>query len=323
MYTIYIHKFPNGKVYVGCTAQRLDWRFGRNGEGYKSATKIWNAIQEFGWEVVKHEVLATTESRFEASRLEQYYIDYYQSANDECGYNTRKGGLGKPLPPMRQEAKDRISEDHRGRVGIHKNGLNYTCRPELLETMLADGYELGWYSPPPELCKKISEAKRGAVGIHKDGRNRYVKEQDLTEFLELGWERGGEPLPEAMKQHLSEINTGKTYSEETKQKLSEIRKGTILVHKGETNRRIKPIELDNYMSAGWEKGASPDWVETNRRAQSGRTQSSETRQKRANALLGKNVGRKHIHLGSEHKMVKSDEVDRYLAQGWQLGKPKS
>lgn len=275
MYTIYIHRFPNGKVYVGCTAQRLDWRFGRNGEGYKDATKIWNAIQEFGWEAVKHEVLATTESRFEASRLEQYYIDYYQSANDEYGYNTRKGGLGKPMPPM-----------------------------------------------TPEQCLKIKRGKTGKVGIHKPGENRFVDPTEVDSYLARGWKLGGEPLPEAMKQHLSEINTGKTYSEETKQKLSEIRKGTILVHKGETNRRVKPTELDNYMSAGWEKGASPDWVETNRRAQSGRAQSSETRQKRANALLGKNVGRKHIHRGSEHKMVKSDEVDNYLAQGWQLGKPK-
>ena len=322
MYTIYIHRFPNNKVYVGCTAQRLDWRFGRNGEGYKDAAKIWAAIQQFGWENVQHEVLATAESRFEASRLEQSYIDYYQSANDEYGYNTRKGGLGKPMPPMRQESKDKISKDHQGRVGIRRNGLNYTCRPELLSSMLSEGYELGWYSPPADQGRKIAEGKRGAVGIHKEGKNRYVKEEELLELLAQGWELGGEPLPEAMKQHLSEINKGKKYSEETKQKLSELRKGTILVHKGETNRRIKPAELDSYLNAGWEKGASPDWIESNRKAQSGKKQSLETRQKRSDALRGKNAGRKHIHRGSEHKMIKSDEIDSYLAQGWKLGKPK-
>ena len=322
MYTIYIHRFPNNKVYVGCTAQRLDWRFGRNGEGYKDAAKIWAAIQQFGWENIQHEVLATTESRFEASKLEQYHIDYYQSANDDCGYNTRKGGLGKPLPPMRQESKDKIAKDHRGRIGIHKNGLNYTCRPELLPSMLSKGYELGWYSPPEEQCRKIAEGKRGAVGIPKNGRNRYVKEEELPELLAQGWELGGEPLPETMKQHLSEINKGRTCSDETKRRLSETRRGTILVHKGETNRRVRPAELDSYLSAGWEKGASSGWVENNRKAQSGRTQSTETRQKRANALLGKNVGRKHIHRNDEHKMIRADEVDSYLAQGWQLGKPK-
>lgn len=323
MYTIYIHTFPNSKVYVGCTAQRLDWRFGRNGEGYRSAAKIWNAIQEFGWVNIQHEVLATTHSRFEASRLERYYIDYYQSADEEHGYNTRKGGLGKPLPPMRNESKDKISKDHCGRVGIHKNGLNFTCRPELLAAMLDDGYEMGWYSPSPEIGQKISESKRGAIGIHKDGRNRYIREEELADFLALDWERGGEPLSESMKQHLSEINTGKKYSESTKQKLSEIRTGTILVHKGDTNRRIQPTELDFYLDDGWERGASSDWIETNRRAQIGRTQSIETRQKRANSLLGKNSGRKHIHKGLEHKMVKADVVAIYIAQGWQLGKPKT
>lgn len=275
MYTIYIHRFPNNKVYVGCTAQRLDWRFGRNGEGYKDAAKIWAAIQQFGWENVQHEVLATAESRFEASRLEQYYIDYYQSANDEYGYNTRKGGLGKPMPPM-----------------------------------------------TPEQCLKIRRGKTGKIGIHKPGENRYVSPEEVGAYLAQGWERGGEPLPEAMKRHLSEINTGKKYSDETKKKLSEIRKGTILVHKEENNRRVRPEELDSYLSAGWEKGASPDWVEINRQAQTGKTQSAETRQKRANSLLGKNVGRKHIHNGIEHKMVKADEIEFYLAQGWKLGKPK-
>ena len=267
MYTIYIHKFPNNKVYVGCTAQRLEWRFGRNGEGYKDASKIWAAIQEFGWDNVQHEVLATTSSRFEASKLEQHYIAQYKSAEDEFGYNTRKGGMGKPLPPMKQSSKDKISEDHTGRVGIHKDGLNYTCRPEDLQNMLTAGYELGWYSPAPEQGQKISKGKKGTIGIHKDGTNRYINPEELEHYLANGWERGGEPLPEAMKKHLSEINTGKKYSDETKKKLSEMRTGLKVVHKGDVNKKVKACDVEQYIQAGWELGVSDRWRETNSKAQ--------------------------------------------------------
>lgn len=275
MYTIYVHIFPNGKRYIGCTSQQLEVRFGRNGEGYRGATKVWEAIETFGWENIQHEILATTEGRITASGLEAYYIEQYNTTNPEYGYNTKPGGLGRPLPPVKKQIRE-----------------------------------------------KISKGKEGAVGIHKSGRNRYVRPSELLKFLEDGWELGGEPLPEAAKQHLSEMNRGKTLSEDTKKKLSLVRTGTVLVHKDDVNKRIQPKELNSYLDAGWELGPTDAWRETNRRTHTGRTQTNETRQKCSNSLMGKNVGRKHIHLGSEHKMVTPDELDGYLKSGWALGMPK-
>lgn len=322
MYTIYVHIFPDGKRYIGCTSQRLEARFGRNGEGYRSATKVWEAIETFGWDNIQHEILATTEGRITASGLEAYYIEQYNTTNPEYGYNTKPGGLGKPLPPVKKQSREKISKSNLGRIGIHKDGLNFMCRPELLASMLSAGYELGWYSPSPEQGIKISKGKMGAVGIHKDGQNRYVKPKDLPSFLEDGWELGGEPMPEAAKKHLSEVNKGKTFSEETRKKLSLMRTGLVLIHKDEVNKRIQPEELNSYLDAGWELGPTDAWRETNRRAQMGHKQTEETRQKRSKSLMGKNVGRKHIHLGSEHKMVTADELDGYLQSGWAPGKPK-
>ena len=42
MYSIYIHRFPNGKVYIGCTGLDLHVRFGKNGGGYKTQERMWN-----------------------------------------------------------------------------------------------------------------------------------------------------------------------------------------------------------------------------------------------------------------------------------------
>lgn len=322
-YTLYLHRFPNGKVYIGCTSQSLSTRFGRNGEGYKAATRVWDAIVEFGWENITHEVLRTVKSRFEASRLEKQYIEEYHAIDPDFGYNTKPGGLGKPLPPVKPDVSKRISEMKTGCIGIRKDGLNFFCKPDNVSDMLANGYELGWYSPEPEVGKKISEGKTGSVGIHRQGKNKYVRPEEVQSYLNLGWELGGEPQTESAKQHLREVNLGKKYSNETREKLSKIRKGTVLIHQHSVNKRVRPEQVNEYLNSGWELGASDDWKETNRKAMTGQIQSEETKKKRANSLIGKNVGRKHIHKGDAHKMVFVSEIDKYLSQGWILGRPKA
>ena len=66
MYSVYMHRFPNNKVYIGCTQMKPEIRFGRNGIGYQDANRMWSAIQEFGWDNIEHTILLTTTSREEA-----------------------------------------------------------------------------------------------------------------------------------------------------------------------------------------------------------------------------------------------------------------
>ena len=94
MYTIYIHRFPNGKVYVGCTGLEPKVRFGKNGNGYRTQERMWSAICKYGWNNIIHEILDQTNDRECASDLEQRYIAEYDSKNPEHGYNTYYGGLG-------------------------------------------------------------------------------------------------------------------------------------------------------------------------------------------------------------------------------------
>ena len=94
MYKIYIHRFPNGKVYIGCTSLELNVRFGKDGNGYKSQERMYQAIQKYGWDNIQHELLDQTNDRECASDLEQRYIAEYDSKNPDKGYNTCLGGLG-------------------------------------------------------------------------------------------------------------------------------------------------------------------------------------------------------------------------------------
>lgn len=54
---------------------------------------MWEAIQEFGWDNIQHIILESDVPEEEVSRKERQYIDQYDSANLEKGYNRQRGGL--------------------------------------------------------------------------------------------------------------------------------------------------------------------------------------------------------------------------------------
>lgn len=56
-YKVYMHKFPDDKVYVGLTKQTLAERWGNKGYGYHKQP-LYNAIQKFGWDNIEHILIA-------------------------------------------------------------------------------------------------------------------------------------------------------------------------------------------------------------------------------------------------------------------------
>ena len=88
-YSVYCHTFPNGKKYIGITKMDVKKRWD-NGFGYSSQPKIARAIAKFGWDNIKHEILAVGLTKELANQLEQYYIAKYDSFVN--GYNSTIGG---------------------------------------------------------------------------------------------------------------------------------------------------------------------------------------------------------------------------------------
>lgn len=86
-YTIYQHIFPNNKQYIGITKREPETRWGPGGYHYKNNPPMWEAIQEFGWDNIQHIILESDVPEEEVSRKERQYIDQYDSANPEKGYN--------------------------------------------------------------------------------------------------------------------------------------------------------------------------------------------------------------------------------------------
>lgn len=84
MYYIYRHIIPDGKSYIGKT-KNIKTRY-KKGKGYEGCPKFWKAINYFGWDNIKHEIITTTEDECKARKLEKEFIKEYDSIKN--GYNT-------------------------------------------------------------------------------------------------------------------------------------------------------------------------------------------------------------------------------------------
>lgn len=85
MSCVYKHTFPNGAVYIGKTDMNPEERW-LHGWGYRQLPLMFNAIVEFGWKNIKHEILKDGLSHEEAAELELELIKEY-SEQDIVMYN--------------------------------------------------------------------------------------------------------------------------------------------------------------------------------------------------------------------------------------------
>lgn len=109
MYTVYMRKFPNNKVYIGLTSKKYVKKRWSRGNGYKNQQFMWRAIQKYGWDNIEHIIVAENLTKEEACSMEIDLIQKYKSDNSKYGYNIYKGGdLGKLGIPMSAEIKEKL-----------------------------------------------------------------------------------------------------------------------------------------------------------------------------------------------------------------------
>lgn len=89
-YYIYKHTFPNNKVYIGKTCCKPKYRWGIDGKRYWHNKEMYEDIQKFGWDNIKHEILYDGLTNEEASQKEYELVEEYK---DNC-YNKVLGGDG-------------------------------------------------------------------------------------------------------------------------------------------------------------------------------------------------------------------------------------
>ena len=113
MYKVYMHVFPNGKKYIGITAQSLKRRFDC-GRGYQ-INPMKRAIKKYGWENVKHELLLDNLTKEEAYKEEIELIKKYNTTDSRYGYNVSTGGSGSNGCKASNETKEKMRSAHIGK----------------------------------------------------------------------------------------------------------------------------------------------------------------------------------------------------------------
>ncbi len=112
-YEVYIHIFPNGKVYIGITSYGAKERW-HSGYGYKKQQMMWRAIQKYGWDNIEHKILFTNLSKEEAEQKEIELIELHKSNQRKYGYNIRRGGEMVSGYKLSEETRKKMSEARKG-----------------------------------------------------------------------------------------------------------------------------------------------------------------------------------------------------------------
>lgn len=111
-FILYLHIAPSGKKYFGITGQKTYQRW-RGGHGYKNNNHFWRAIQKYGWNNIRHIILADDLTKDDACLFEQILIALYDTTNHNNGYNNSLGG---EHGIHSEESKQKISESKKGMI---------------------------------------------------------------------------------------------------------------------------------------------------------------------------------------------------------------
>ena len=166
LYEVYKHTAPDGRAYVGITRVGVEKRW-QNGNGYKKNQYFWRYIQKYGWDSLKHEVLANGLSEEEAVNMERELIEKWDLTNKDKGFNLDLGGSTNNafwrgvycIETGKEYDGTRIAERE---TGILANHICYACNGKRkCAGKDFNGNKLHWvYSDEMHLIPKIIDAMR-------------------------------------------------------------------------------------------------------------------------------------------------------------------
>lgn len=150
---VYVHIFPNHKLYFGITSKQPNARW-EGGSGYgKNQPVMQAAIAKYGWDNIEHKILFEGLSRDEATAKEIELIAKYKTNctkyGNNYGYNMTDGGEGTLGHACSKEAKRKISKN---KIGKNKGGDNYKSKPVICD----DGY----WETISDFCKEHDYTRR-------------------------------------------------------------------------------------------------------------------------------------------------------------------
>ena len=241
----YIYKTTNlinGKIYIG---QKKRFEFT---EDYKGSGKIlWNAINKYGWDNFKVELLVECNSQEELNNEEKRLILKFDSTNRSVGYNISLGGqnpvlVGENNPlygrHRSKETKEKISKS---KTGV-KRSSEQVAQMSLTTKKLYENEE--YVQKRSEIMKNMSTGRKW---IHKGTENKFVTSEDFEKYINEGWIEGM-----AYRSRSEKYKEYCKVREHNKSHFNNI--GRKWINDGTNNKFVKSEELDRYLDNGWVQG---------------------------------------------------------------------
>lgn len=224
----YIYKITNlinNKSYIGKTNKENKCRWDGTLKGAKIYNKhLQNSMNKYGVDNFKIDIIDSTKDENELNKKEIYWIAFYNTIDQNYGYNKTYGGDGAKLT---EETKKKISET----ILRRKERYGYIHSPETRKKM-SESHKgkkpmLGKHHSE-ETRKKISDANRGKK--HPNYGKHLSKEmrKKISEGQIRRKERDGYIHSPKTRKKISDANNGKHHSDKTKKKISETLKGRHL-----------------------------------------------------------------------------------------------
>ena len=317
-WTIYKHTLTAdcehcGWSYIGQTCKaNLNERW-KNGAGYttKHGLVFSRAITKYTWDAFSHEILETGIPTQElANEREKYWISYYHTyiGDPECrGYNMTPGGEQWGNASFHWYTDDEIEICLPSCDACPKG-----FKPGRLPLTDAQKSKLKGRALSEETKQKISESKKGKIMITNGIEDLRIDPKDLESYLNCGYCRGKSKgllfgythseatiqkmkessphrkLSQEEKDHLREVNLGKTLTDEAKLRISESQKGLRWYTNGKVS--VKAAEQPEGFWPGTLYRVSEETRQKLSEAAKGKVVSDETRKKLSASLKGKNLG---------------------------------
>ena len=209
-YKVYKHMFPNGKVYIGITSLSVCGRW-HNGQGYNNQYVMKRAIQKYGWENIKHEILFDNLTKEEAEQKEIELIAFYMSNQREFGYNIESGGnsIGKINDKTKEKLRiinlnKKLSDQTKQKISKILKGKPKSLTHRENISKAKKGVKLS-----DETKQKIRNANLG-----RKWTNEHRAKVSITPSPLRGISR-----PPEVRQKISQSSKGKVISQQTREKL--------------------------------------------------------------------------------------------------------
>lgn len=208
-YVLYIHtNLKNNKKYIGITCQKPEnrWNYGK---GYLRNKHLSGAIKKYGWNGFSHDVVLVNLTKEEAEMFEIEIIKFYNTTNQNLGYNLTSGGsLGS------KHSQQTIKKMSRNRKGINNPNFGKKMSQETKD--------------------KISKANKGnKLGPLSEERKRKIRESNQKRNVS---DKTKEKIRKAITGHVKSKETveklrvagfKRKQSEETRNKISRANKGKV------------------------------------------------------------------------------------------------